>query len=638
MKNFLLLFISVVLATGVKSQSTEYFLSSGKLLSCYSNFTLITKVTTNVKDNIMTLKFGECNQIYSFKKYYDINDSVRIYTDFNAYNLIIEKNSSIYFYAITNKSFLFGGNIDQKIAKSHSIKKQQKKLNVYLEKLEEAKLKEKKYEEICVKFDKKQYSIDTISKGDLIDFYSYVKQSSYYKFGDGNEDFIKRRKRTLIQLTINSLSRKDLDESLVLEMMDFIGSYISKQIIYGKFTITLLKRGDKYDLAETKLDPNRPRYIELLLDENEPKRENEYKNFKNNPSSFSSEKLTELKNNFTIEKEFYKSSIILLELIKRDSLNKELNLMFVENLKNMQNELYALFNSKFNDRIKAIVGNNSNNEEFRVNYANMLIKHDDYKSAHDYLESGSNKKETKEILFKCKVNLFDIDVAVDYALNVNIPADSINEFLHYKSWSYSPEKQLQLTEFLYKNYKGNLDSIDISVFSNQLHKLSNLKDIEKVLKIYNDLGYDYLAFIIEYDYWWGRQLKVDDYVKSIQKKELSAPVGGAIIKETGYYWVLEACRPSNWVGGVNRELLNEAIKMLHKSESYLKCDGDLYKKLGDSYSFQGNANKKEYYYGLAENCGENMGDRKGGGGKGTNTGKRGGKYYINSNGNKTYTK
>ncbi len=63
-----------------------------------------------------------------------------------------------------------------------------------------------------------------------------------------------------------------------------------------------------------------------------------------------------------------------------------------------------------------------------------------------------------------------------------------------------------------------------------------------------------------------------------------------------------------------------------------------YKLLGDVYSFLGDGNKNQYYYKLAVSKGVYMNDRQrpGNGKSSIRTGARGGKYYINSNGNKTY--
>jgi hypothetical protein len=212
----------------------------------------------------------------------------------------------------------------------------------------------------------------------------------------------------------------------------------------------------------------------------------------------------------------------------------------------------------------------------------------------EYLEEGTSLSERIKLLDYCKKQFSEL-------------ADQVN------FWPLGPnDDQIR---------KANREQV--YTFIRFLHRNPELKDDVKQ------------ANHIEYTYW--QKQSVDD-IYANRALFINKRIPYDLIIEAGRYCIEEQAG-----GSRNRELIRQGcIPALKKAHAIYPQGYEACELLGDAYFYLGDGNTKDAWYSKAIQLGSQMTGRisysGGKGGKAIKTGKRGGKFYINSRGNKTYIK
>ena len=369
--------------------------------------------------------------------------------------------------------------------------------------------------------------------------------------------------------------------------------------------------------------------------------------FLSKPEAFDEKALLDLESTFLRSGEDIKASHVKLYLLTKKNISADEANEFLGKAASMSNLPFDFLRNSFPDNWKKVTEAIKTNNEYIKTYVEKLNILGKSAEAMAFLKSLPETPEIKYMIFEAILADNGINDAARYLMDQKPRASVAYSILSEKCKKISPTECLSLTKFLLNNYKAAFDSVDITCTAGfeywsegEVHRCAcpiysglEKKDVFYFINLYESNGYDQEAAFVEYQFWSRQSLTFNEIEKMIANKSMKVSTAAATLFERGKYCIDEEAR-----GSANRDILmNTCIPMLLKSAKYDPSNANVYKYLGDAYSFYGNGNKAQEYYIKASRMGADMRDRtSASGNKKIITGKRGGKYYINSNGNKTY--
>jgi hypothetical protein len=518
-----------------------------------------------------------------------------------------------------------------------------------------------------------ELDLEYLTANEKVEFYWHLKRlvSISNKFED---EYVGRSRneygRHLIDYANKCIEMDDLGVKIKLEMWDFI---------------ELQERNPTNTSAE-KI------FIQYDLDML-------YKYFEENKTIISSNELNKIVDNLAAQvyytgdvygyekklryKQILKLASMQMEKIRRDP-SEDNYLKLLEFMELMSSSMFKYFIEAYDSELNFIFETYLVRSESFLRYVDMYLEKGEYKMSFEYLSKAEVSPEIKWRILMCKVNMEGIIAATDYLMDQEPLATSWNSAMSEAITDISPKERYDLIKHLYRNYKKSLDSLDFTVifefkYVNICHYVvcrernqepvyiissDKLWEKENTDKEYMDEKYDFIIKILkEFGYADEYKYYRDSYSLYQIVKE-SAAVGcgfsmcyevinnyvkdGRLSRSTASDYIYQqAFSKFESISGRGQRYTaefekpyNEVIDLCNKSLGMNPDNGLNYKLLGDVYSFMAYHNKSQYYYGLAEKRGVYMKDRilPSGGKSGIKTGPRGGRYYINSNGNRTYVR
>jgi hypothetical protein len=508
--------------------------------------------------------------------------------------------------------------------------------------------------------------LSTLDSVQLTNFFYYVKvYTPYWLTIYTNEDCLKYRK-ALFPIALYILKNNAGTWQARYAALDFLQQMIDKDNIPGKSdsdyatgqttiekkVIDDLINGERYGINDRIVDnyfgggPNYSR----LFDKGEIDREKHFFKFIMNPDSLPTETLESYFKEFNESDQAIRTIHVWLTLMKRKGVTEKEAIDLVSTLDRMSPICGKFIATQFKKEWDMVLSAMQNNAPFMKEYVYYVFNNVDQNEAVSIAQKAAQTEDIKFFLVAAKNIMEGLQPSVRLALSMGFDVETNYKIMFKFSYEQSGQDCLELMRMLDKEYSAALDSIDITAipgfyYSNdgsvvgggdQMAALENKKDFFEAMSIYRKYGFDLEADYLEVKYWYAQNLTVAEIEKNVANGSLKSEIASSILLYYGQYCVEEKAN-----GSRNREMLmNECIPTLNKAAKYDPNNAYVYKSLGDAYSFYGNGTKAQSYYEKANNMGANMSDRVSGGGKGRSikTGKRGGKYYINGNGNKTYVK
>lgn len=431
--------------------------------------------------------------------------------------------------------------------------------------------------------------------------------------------------------------------------LDLLESALAKNIIYGENINDVLDT-NKVTIAKSEYTIATYTYISELIDFEEKDRDLAFFNFISNPSALSEIELQNLFDKFNNHGEYVRATHVQFELFARKGITEESALNLLTDFEKLSPITLQFIDKQFQKQWSNVLTSMKGNDKFSDKYAYFIFNYIDEEQAYQYAQTVTQTKAIKYLLIEYTDRKFGLLEAMKKLLSLEMGVETTYNVMMRKTSDASGEDCLAILKYLDQYQSAALDSIDISAvpgFSywndgtvvgggEQLIALSNRADFFQAMSIYRKYDMGAEADYLEEKYWYNQNLTVAEIEKNVANKSLKSDLAASILLYYGTY-----CTEDRANGSRNRELLiNECIPTLNKAAKYDPSNPYIYKALGDAYSFYGNGTRANEYYNKANNMGADMRDRTSASGKGrsTQTGKRGGKYYINSNGNKTYIK
>lgn len=457
----------------------------------------------------------------------------------------------------------------------------------------------------------------------------------------------------LMKTAFEYCQKVQLNDPAAADIFDFMSSMVHKDVAFMKFKEPL-KNEEKQIPNDTIISsyfskgksyygkyPNNVRKVISAWD-NSIIRDSKYFNFIQNKSIVSDADLKSLFSLFSGEKEKFRAISVLDEIYSRNNENKEICKQLLDSLSVLPDDMYVLAANSFGKTIEKIKNNNRANPFLKNEFAKMLIRHKNYLEAHDYLVDEKDL-ECKMTFFRAKLYVKTFEDAFGYAIQEKLPNSFIAEKLNVAHNISSSDKYLKLFYHLVEKYPSNVDSIqlfnvgfkiydDLGVgsYNGKFEKIDE-SEFSKVLKIYTQKKLNQHKYQLEYSYWYIKKPTATELTNLITKKMISTEVAGWILKNYGHYYFERQS-----MAEMGHEGIKKALEFYHMAEKYLKCDQDLLDHMFVSYDIISKGAIADTYGVKLVNCGFSTAGLRGGGGKVRGTGSRGGKFYINKNGNKTY--
>lgn len=527
---------------------------------------------------------------------------------------------------------------------------------------------------------RKELDLTSLTTNEISDLYWYIKQDCYYlrkveSTGYNKDDvFFTQNARTLIDFARAALELEKTGNLLKLEILEFLQQQEHKPFV--------LTQNPNYLVLKYNLDT---KFNYFLL--NKDKMSNE--EIKELVSSFEKETYFEqdymdmITNSGAKRKrndQISKLSSVQLELAKRDtSLAGFMKLM--EMMEMIPVNHFHYFIELNYSELKLLSEKVLVNNTLALQYADLLYNMNEYQKALTFLNLIKVSPIVKIRIFRCKLKLNGIINATDYLFAQKPKARNWNNIMAEATNDLNSNERYELVKHLHKNYKKSLDSLDFTVIfgfqytnicqfvicddpnqepefvitSDKLldQKVSDPKILEENFQFVNNLLKEY-NYTEESEYYktayWKQRIYIEsselgcgpwcyEVINKYVKQGSITKVFGSRLVYNQASLLLESLNGRGVRGTPEfekpyREIINLCLKSVQMDPN----NALNYKLLGDVYSFLGDGNKNQYYYRLAESKGVYMSDRQrpGKGKSGVKTGPRGGKFYINSNGNKTY--
>ncbi len=481
-----------------------------------------------------------------------------------------------------------------------------------------------------------------------------VVNSNYSSYTKENLNYYDNIRIKLFYLASNIISSQKSNKNLRYEALDLLQSAISKGIITNS-SIEEIQEKNKILISENSRNKLYNAYVyhsegNRLIDYTEKNRDLSYFAFIHKTKTFSIEELNQMHSDFLKNGEVIRATHLLFEIMAKSSYAQELATKLLKDLESADPLVIKFIQENFSTNWKQLENVLKVNENFTDQYAYFIFNYIDEEQAYQYAQTVTQTKAIKYLLIEYTDRKFGLLEAMKKLLSLEMGVETTYNVMMRKTSDASGEDCLAILKYLDQYQSAALDSIDISAvpgfsYSNdgtvvgggeQLIALSNRADFFQAMSIYRKYDMGAEADYLEEKYWYNQNLTVAEIEKNVTNKSLKSDLAASILLYYGTY-----CTEDRANGSRNRELLiNECIPTLNKAAKYDPSNPYIYKALGDAYSFYGNGTRANEYYNKANNMGADMRDRTSASGKGksTQTGKRGGKYYINSNGNKTYIK
>lgn len=319
------------------------------------------------------------------------------------------------------------------------------------------------------------------------------------------------------------------------------------------------------------------------------------------------------------------------------------------------------------------------NNELVLKYADMLIEGDEYQKAIDFLYKAEATPQVKMRIFRIINRVDGVIAATDYLMAQKPQAKSWNSVISEAVSDISSQERYNLIKHLYENNKSSLDSLDFTLifgygyfksgidkndeiiwqlYSDKLNYMDNTnpelleekhKFITKILKEFNYKE----ELIYHEDIYWKNRIILESaelgcgYSMCFEIANNYVKQGKAPKKMCSSHFYNMALSMKEGLSGRGERFTTEfekpykeVLDLCNKSLQLDPSNALNYKLMGDVWATLGNTNKSQHYYGLATKNGVDMKDRPAtsSGKSSIRTGPRGGKYYVNSNGNRTYVK
>lgn len=319
------------------------------------------------------------------------------------------------------------------------------------------------------------------------------------------------------------------------------------------------------------------------------------------------------------------------------------------------------------------------NNELVLKYADMLIEGDEYQKAIDFLYKAEATPQVKMRIFRIINRVDGVIAATDYLMAQKPQAKSWNSVISEAVSDISSQERYNLIKHLYENNKSSLDSLDFTLifgygyfksgidkndeiiwqlYSDKLKYMDNTnpelleekhKFITKILKEFNYKE----ELLYHEDIYWKNRIILESaelgcgYSMCFEIANNYVKQGKAPKKMCSSHFYNMALSMKEGLSGRGQRFTTEfekpykeVLDLCNKSLQLDRSNALNYKLMGDVWATLGNTNKSQYNYGLATKNGVDMKDRPAtsSGKSSIRTGPRGGKYYVNSNGNRTYVK
>jgi len=508
----------------------------------------------------------------------------------------------------------------------------------------------KENERLFLEFEKDTAFIKTLDSVQILNVFYHLKSNGLYNdYSDYDKEFATKRKIKLICYSIACLHYQKAVSLSKYEMLNLLEASIESGILSSRSSGNKEVVTSLDNIIETGVYSIRY-YSRDNMDYKERDRDLLFFKLLRDPKSLKDDELSQLRKTFLASKERVRAIHVLYEQTSRGGSKNDISFLLQEDLSTMsKTTITFLMSAYFNNRGQELISAMITNNDFMTKYCNMLLSKNDVEGAYNYVLQAKPTPEIKYIILECKRIKFGIIAAIDYMMEQKPKPTTIYNVLSEKCIGLSGKERLELTKHMINKYKSELDSVDITAIASitywkwgaiggggkEIYTLKDKKDVFYFVKLFKDFGYDYESYFIEGMYWYNLNISVTEIQKYVASKEMKPEIAASILLYYGKY-----CTEDRAKGSTNREMLiNECIPTLKKAAAYDPKNGEIYKALGDAYFFYGNGESQKYYN-KAASMGVDMKDRTsaGKGGKTIKQGSRGGKYYINGNGNKTYVK
>ncbi len=507
--------------------------------------------------------------------------------------------------------------------------------------------------------------ISTLSPQEITNIFYHLKKKGCYisEYNTQKREEIITAKKLLIGLAPKIIKYTSTPDTIKLEASDFLNQLIENKCINKVRSVDDILKGlpksisvnplpDK-DEAFISLDPilkekNRVEWT-LIADSQEPLREKLFTNFLDCPKCMTADSLNIIAEMCKARKEYLRYTLLISEKLKRMPQNITIMTELTGCILLLPNDLYQFYLNTFNPFKAYDIQKLGQDSAFAICYSDMLLKNEQYNDAVNFLKNAPINSRTKYNHYQAIYKSQGLENAIDFLYSVKARAKSIERLLFDLNKEISNEKVISTTRYLKMKYNASLDTINITTLggywrdkdgllikNGKLYKSTDEQGIFYLTNLYAKYEYTEESFELQNSYWHFNKPTVSEIDKQVLAKKMSPFTAADLLYNYG-----KSCVEDDAKGSRNKPLLKSTcLPLLLKAYKYDKQNWDVCKEIGFAYSYLGDGDLSQKWLELAESLGADMSDAKSAGkGKGNiKTGARGGKYYINGNGNKTYVK
>lgn len=495
-------------------------------------------------------------------------------------------------------------------------------------------------------------------------FYHLKKKGCYIsEYNAQKREEVIKAKKILIDIAPKIIKYTSTPDTLKLEARDFLNQLIENKCINNVSSVDEILKGlpksisvnppPDRDEAFISLDPvlkekNRVEWT-LIADSKEPMREKCFTNFLDCPKCISADSLNIIAEMCKARKEYLRYTLLISEKLRRMPQSTKITTEHTAGISLLPKDLYQFYTNTFHPFKAVDIQKLGQDSAFAICYSDMLLKNEQFNDAANFLKNASINSRTKYNHYQAIYKSQGLENAIDFLYTVKARSKSIERLLFDLNKEISNEKVISTTRYLKMKYAASLDTINITTLggywrdkdgllikNGKLHKSTDEQGIFYLASLYAKYGYTEESFELQNGYWQFNKPNEAVIDKQVLAKKMSPFTASDLLYNYG-----KSCVEDDAKGSRNRELIKSTcLPLLLKAYKYDSKNYDVCKEIGFAYSYLGDGNSSQKWLELAESLGADMSDAKSAGkGKGNiKTGSRGGKYYINGNGNKTYVK
>ncbi len=507
--------------------------------------------------------------------------------------------------------------------------------------------------------------LKNLSPSEITTIFYHLKKKGCYisEYNTQKREEIIKAKELLIGLAPIIIKNSSTPDTIKLEASDFLNQLIENKCINKVSRVDDILKGLPKSIAvnpppdrdETfvSLDPflNEKNRVEwtLIADSQEPLREKLFTNFLDCPKCMTADSLNIIAEMCKARKEYLRYTLLISEKLKRMPQNTKIMTELTAGILLLPIDLYRFYLYTFKPFKAFDLKKLGQDSAFAICYSDMLLKNEQYNDAVNFLKNAQINSRTKYNHYQAIYRSQGLENAIDFLYSVKARAKSIERLLFDLNKEISNEKVISTTKYLKMKYNASLDTINITTLggywrdkddllikNGKLYKSTDEQGIFYLTNLYSKYGYTEESFELQHSYWQFNKPSESVIDKQVLAKKMSPFTAADLLYNYG-----KSCVEDDAKGARNRPLIKSTcLPLLLKAYSYDKQNYDVCKQIGFAYSYLGDGNISQKWLELAESLGADMSDAKSAGkGKGNiKTGARGGKYYINGNGNKTYVK